>query len=62
LTNSPEKVAALERYGIRVAERVPHVFPSSGHNERYLRTKAIRSGHLLQRAWLWVVPRGATGS
>ena len=47
LTNNPEKVAALGRYGIRVAERVPHVFPANGHNERYLRTKATRSGHLL---------------
>ena len=47
LTNNPDKVAALERYGIRVAERVPHVFPANGHNERYLRTKAARSGHLL---------------
>jgi GTP cyclohydrolase II len=47
LTNNPEKVAALERYGVRIAERVPHVFPSNGHNERYLRTKATRSGHLL---------------
>ena len=47
LTNNPEKVAALERYGIHVAERVPHVFPANGHNERYLRTKATRSGHLL---------------
>jgi GTP cyclohydrolase II len=47
LTNNPDKVAALERYGIRIAERVPHVFPSNGHNERYLRTKATRSGHFL---------------
>jgi len=47
LTNNPEKVVALERYGIRVVERVPHVFPSNGHNERYLRTKATRSGHFL---------------
>jgi GTP cyclohydrolase II len=47
LTNNPDKVAALERYGIRVVERVPHVFPSNGHNERYLQTKATRSGHLL---------------
>ena len=45
LTNNPDKVAALERYGIRVAERVPHIFPANGHNERYLRTKATRSGH-----------------
>jgi GTP cyclohydrolase II len=47
LTNNPDKVAALERYGIRVIERVPHIFPANGHNERYLRTKATRSGHLL---------------
>jgi GTP cyclohydrolase II len=47
LTNNPDKVAALERYGIAVTERVPHVFPANGHNERYLRTKATRSGHLL---------------
>ncbi|HEX6441274.1 MAG TPA: GTP cyclohydrolase II [Stellaceae bacterium] len=47
LTNNPEKVAALQRYGIHICERVPHVFPSNGHNERYLRTKATRSGHLL---------------
>ncbi len=47
LTNNPDKVAALERYGIRVAERVPHIFPANDHNERYLRTKATRSGHLL---------------
>jgi len=47
LTNNPDKVAALERYGIRIVERVPHVFPANGHNERYLRTKATRSGHLL---------------
>jgi GTP cyclohydrolase II len=47
LTNNPDKVLALERYGIRIAERVPHIFPANGHNERYLRTKATRSGHLL---------------
>ena len=32
---------------IAVTERVPHIFPANGHNERYLRTKATRSGHLL---------------
>jgi GTP cyclohydrolase II len=47
LTNNPEKVAALTRCGIGVVERVPHVFPANGHNERYLRTKATRSGHWL---------------
>ena len=47
LTNNPEKVAALTRWGITVAERVQHAFPANAHNERYLRTKAIRGGHLL---------------
>jgi GTP cyclohydrolase II len=47
LTNNPEKVAALIRCGIEVVERVPHTFPSNAHNERYLRTKARRSGHLI---------------
>jgi GTP cyclohydrolase II len=47
LTNNPDKVAALQRYGITVVERVPHVFPANGHNERYLNTKATRSGHFL---------------
>jgi GTP cyclohydrolase II len=47
LTNNPEKVAALMRCGISVVERVPHIFPANGHNERYLRTKATRSGHWL---------------
>jgi GTP cyclohydrolase II len=47
LTNNPEKVSALIRCGITVVERVPHVFPANGHNERYLRTKATRSGHWL---------------
>jgi len=47
LTNNPDKVAALIRCGIAVEERVPHVFPANGHNERYLRTKATRSGHWL---------------
>ena len=47
LTNNPEKVAALTKAGIEVVERVPHIFPANAHNERYLRTKARRGGHLL---------------
>jgi GTP cyclohydrolase II len=47
LTNNPEKVAALQRYGIAVVERIPHAFPANGHNERYLNTKATRGGHFL---------------
>jgi GTP cyclohydrolase II len=47
LTNNPDKVAALQRYGIVVVERMPHAFPSNAHNERYLNTKATRGGHFL---------------
>ncbi|HIJ37946.1 MAG TPA: GTP cyclohydrolase II [Rhodospirillaceae bacterium] len=46
LTNNPKKVDALARHGIDVSERVPHSFPANAHNEHYLRTKAVRSGHL----------------
>jgi GTP cyclohydrolase II len=43
LTNNPGKVAARERYGIRVAERVPPVFPANGPNELCPRAKANRT-------------------
>jgi GTP cyclohydrolase II len=46
MTNNPAKVEGLARHGLQVTERVPHVFPSNGHNAAYLRTKATRSGHL----------------
>ena len=47
LTNNPDKVAGLERCGIEITERVPHAFPATGHNERYLAAKARRGGHWL---------------
>lgn len=46
LTNNPEKLHGLEQCGIRVIERVPHVFPSNDHNAQYLITKARRFGHM----------------
>lgn len=46
MTNNPDKVAALERFGVEVAERVPHAFPSNEHNAFYLSTKAEKTGHL----------------
>jgi GTP cyclohydrolase II len=47
LTNNPLKSAALERHGVRVAERVPLTIRPNPVNRRYLRTKADRMGHLL---------------
>jgi GTP cyclohydrolase II len=46
LTNNPNKVAALEAEGIKVAERVAHHMPSNPHNADYLAVKRSRSGHL----------------
>jgi GTP cyclohydrolase II len=47
MTNNPDKVAALEQYGVEVSERVQHAFPSNDHNEFYLSVKKDKSGHLL---------------
>lgn len=47
LTNNPDKVAALERNGIIVEERVQHRFPTNPHNEAYLATKKAKAGHVL---------------
>jgi len=46
MTNNPLKVEALARHGVTVSERVPHVFQSNVHNLSYLRTKAVKGGHL----------------
>lgn len=50
MTNNPEKVAQLERYGVRVSGRLPHVIPPNEHNRFYLETKASRSGHWIDFA------------
>jgi GTP cyclohydrolase II len=46
LTNNPNKVAGLNRAGIKVVERVPHHMTSNPHNADYLATKRKKSGHL----------------
>ena len=47
LSNNPEKISALERAGVHVAERVPAVVPAQQNAEEYLRTKKEKLGHLL---------------
>ena len=47
MSNNPDKIAALERAGIRVVERVPSIVPPSATTEDYLRTKKEKVGHLL---------------
>ncbi len=48
LTNNPDKMDQLARYGIDVASRVSHAVPANGINDAYLETKARRFGHLLE--------------
>lgn len=47
LTNNPRKIEGMEREGIQVVERVPLIIEPSEHNNRYLRTKKERMGHLI---------------
>lgn len=46
LSNNPDKVAALERAGITVAERVPCEVEPHSASENYLKTKKEKLGHL----------------
>lgn len=46
LSNNPDKVAALQKAGIEVVERVPCEVAPSSHAEEYLKTKREKLGHL----------------
>jgi len=47
LTNNPKKIVGLEGYGLEVIEQVPIRVKPNPHNERYLKTKRTKMGHLL---------------
>jgi 3,4-dihydroxy 2-butanone 4-phosphate synthase/GTP cyclohydrolase II len=47
LTNNPTKYYGLSGFGIEVTDQVPLVVPSNAHNERYLRAKRDKLGHVL---------------
>ncbi|WP_273837279.1 bifunctional 3,4-dihydroxy-2-butanone-4-phosphate synthase/GTP cyclohydrolase II [Guptibacillus sedimenti] len=47
LTNNPRKIAGLTGYGLEVASRVALQMPSRKENERYLKTKHSKLGHML---------------
>jgi 3,4-dihydroxy 2-butanone 4-phosphate synthase/GTP cyclohydrolase II len=47
LTNNPKKVVGLDGYGLRIVERVAIQIPPNQRNERYLRTKKEKLGHIL---------------
>jgi 3,4-dihydroxy 2-butanone 4-phosphate synthase / GTP cyclohydrolase II len=47
MTNNPQKVKSLVACGIEVVERKPHLTGTQKENQHYLRTKAIKLGHIL---------------
>jgi 3,4-dihydroxy 2-butanone 4-phosphate synthase/GTP cyclohydrolase II len=47
LTNNPKKIVGLEAYGLEIVERLPLEVPSRRENERYLKTKKEKLGHML---------------
>lgn len=47
LTNNPKKVVGLKGYGLKITEQVPIKVTPNPHNERYLKTKREKLGHLL---------------
>lgn len=47
LTNNPRKIKGVEGYGLQMVERVPLQMEAVADNERYLRTKQSKLGHLL---------------
>ncbi len=47
MTNNPKKIKGLEKHGIKVNGRIPLLITPNRHNERYLKTKMAKSGHML---------------
>jgi len=47
LTNNPKKIIALKGYDLEIVERIPLEIQPNPNNEKYLKTKRDRLGHLL---------------
>ncbi|GEB61663.1 bifunctional 3,4-dihydroxy-2-butanone-4-phosphate synthase/GTP cyclohydrolase II [Streptomyces gardneri] len=60
MTNNPDKIDALTRYGLTVEGREPMPVTAGEHNLRYLRTKRDRMGHDLP--WLDGSPASTCGN
>ncbi len=47
LTNNPKKIIGLNGYGLEIVERVPIEIEANATNEKYLKTKRDKLGHLI---------------
>ena len=52
LTNNPEKIEQLRRFGVDVTEQVPLLVGVGAANHEYLKTKRERMGHVIDEAGL----------
>ena len=48
ITNNPKKVSGLEKYGVRITERISSPLSISKENRRYLKTKAEKLSHIFE--------------
>jgi 3,4-dihydroxy 2-butanone 4-phosphate synthase/GTP cyclohydrolase II len=48
LTNNPKKIIGLQAYGLEIVERVQIQLPANPSNQRYLKVKREKLGHLLE--------------
>ncbi len=51
LSNNPDKIASLRHHGITVEGRLPLTVRPNRYNARYLETKRVKAGHLLEPSW-----------
>jgi GTP cyclohydrolase II len=47
ITNNPKKIDDLQKNGVCVTGRIPHIMQPNQYNRFYLETKANKSGHLI---------------
>ena len=47
MTNNPKKVVGISGYDLEIVERVPIEINPNEHNQKYLRTKRDKMGHLI---------------
>jgi len=48
LTNNPRKIEGLEKYGLKIAERIPLTVSSTKESKNYLKTKKEKLGHYIE--------------
>jgi len=47
MTNNPKKIVGLDGYGLEIVERVPVEIQPNSKNEKYLKTKRDKLGHMI---------------